>query len=46
MLSLQLAPGGTVKYSLPPHPHNRSHINLFDRPERREEAVRARDTGS
>lgn len=43
MLSLQLAPGGTVKYSLPPHPHNRSHINLFDRPERREEAVRARD---
>ena len=38
MLSLQLAPGGTVQYSLPPHPHPRSHINLFERPERREEA--------
>lgn len=44
MLSLQLAPGGLVQYSLPPHPHSRSHINLFDRPERREEALRARDS--
>lgn len=41
MLSLQLAPGGTVRYSLPPQPHPRSHINLFERPERREEALRA-----
>lgn len=41
MLSLQLAPGGTVQYSLPPQPHPRSHINLFERPERREEALRA-----
>ena len=44
MLSLQLAPGGTVQYSLPPHPHPRSHINLFERPERREEALRARNS--
>lgn len=44
MLSLQLAPGGTVLYSLPPQPHPRSHINLFDRPERREEALRARNS--
>ena len=44
MLSLQLAPGGTVLYSLPPQPHHRSRINLFERPERREEALRARDS--
>lgn len=44
MLSLQLAPGGTVTYSLPDHPHLRSHISLFERPERRAEAIRSRDS--
>ncbi len=43
-MTLQLAPRGTVKYSLPPVDNPRSKINLFKRPERREEAELARDS--
>ncbi len=43
--SIQLAPQGVVEYIYPEKGNEAGKINLFEEPDRRDEAIRARDTG-